>query len=74
MMEMKGKVFGIDKNLMLKIICENERTSLVEILDDIDIEVGDVISGELMNYGGDVRLYSSNNGEYFDALIQNLDI
>ncbi len=74
MMEIKGKVFGIDQNLMLKISCENGRTSLVEILDSIDIPIGDTIIGSLMNYGDDVSLYSTSNQQHFSALIQNLDI
>lgn len=71
---LKGKVFGIDHNFMLKIICENGRTSLVEIFDDIDIPIGDTIIGDLMNFGGGVSLYSTSKNEHFDAIIQDLDI
>ncbi len=71
---MKGKVFGIDKLGMLKVVCDNGRTSLIEIVDSIDIPVGDILTGDLMNYGGFVSIHSDENNEYFQGLIQNLDI
>lgn len=72
---MKGRVFDIDHNHMLKIICENGRTSLVEILDSIDIPIGDIIIGDIMNTNEEaISLYSTDNQEHFNAMVQNLDI
>lgn len=73
-MDTSGKVVWVDKTRgMFKVKCENGRTALVEILDSIDIELDDTISGDLLHYGADVSLYSQGNDEYFDALIQNVD-
>lgn len=71
---MKGKVFGIDHIGMLKVICDNDRTALIEIVDSIDIPIGDILSGDLMNYGGFVSIHSAENDQHFQGLIQNLDI
>ncbi len=73
-MEIKGKVFAIDNLGMLKVICNNDRTALIEIVDSIDITIGDILSGDLMNYGEFVSIHSSENNQTFQGLIQNLDI
>ncbi len=73
-MKTSGTVIWSDQNRgMFKVRCENGRTALVEILDTIDISMGDTITGDLMDYGGDVVLHSSEHMEDFDAMIQDLD-
>lgn len=73
-MEIKGKVFGIDHLGMLKVICNNDRTALIEIVDSIDIPIGDILTGNLLSYGKFVSIHSSENNQTFQGLIQNLDI
>lgn len=69
-----GKVIWCDSSRgMFKVKCENGRTALVEIVDFIDIELHDTISGNFMEYGETVTLYSEHNDESFEAMIQNLD-
>ena len=69
-----GVVIWIDrKRGMFKVKCNNNRVALVEILDSIDIELQYTISGNLMNYGNEVVLYSKENSSDFTALIQDLD-
>ena len=69
-----GVVIWTDRQRgMFKVKCNNNRVALVEILDSIDIELQDTISGALMNYGEDVTLYSEENSSSFTALIQDLD-
>jgi len=73
-MNTKGTVVWVDKTLgMFKVSCENGRTALVEIQDYIDIELQDIISGDLMDYGATVSLYSADHDENFEGLIQDLD-
>lgn len=59
---------------MMKVFCDNGRTSLIEIVDAIDIDIGDVLSGDLMNYGSFILIHSEENNQEFEGLVQNLDI
>ncbi len=73
-MNTSGKVIWVDKTRgMFKVKCSNHRTALVEILDFIDINIDDTISGDLMDYRSSVSLYSQENDEHFEGLIQDLD-
>ena len=66
MNDISGKVIWVDSARgMFKVKCDNGRTTLVEIMDSIDIELHDSVNGDLMNYGETVKLYSQNNDESF---------
>jgi hypothetical protein len=69
---MKGIVVWIDpkNNGMIKVKTENETISLMELLGH-EVEIGDIIKGNLEDLGGET-LYNITQQEEIDVFIENL--
>lgn len=69
---MKGTIIQInDRNGLLSIQLENSDITIAELLDTVELNRGDIISGQLQELG-DTRLYNHTTKEYLDVIIQNV--
>lgn len=65
----RGNIVGIDHRFFAKVVFPDGQFSLVEPL-GADLEIGDVISGNLWSLGGE-ELFNETKGERFSAFIQD---
>lgn len=70
---MKGSVIWInpENSEDIKICFDGGRTAKVDLL-GAKVEIGDIISGNFTNLGGEA-MYNSSKSEYIDTFIQDFD-
>ena len=71
---MEGTVKAVNPlNGMFAVEVDDGGFTIVELLDSVDVGIGEVVHGELQSLGGE-SLLNVTTGDKFDCYIQNFDV